>query len=306
MPHDNATHPDPVSDRRRPVSLLGMSRIAVVGSVNLDMVATCARLPQPGETVGGASMSRHPGGKGANQALAARRMGATVSLVARVGKDPNAEEALALLRQAGVDLTRAWRDPSAPTGVALIVVDSKGENQIVVAPGANGRLAPADVNVGDAEAVICQFEVPIETVEAAAEQATGLFCLNAAPALRLTEPLMKRADVVVVNEVEHAELADSLERFDGLVVITAGAAGAAVYRRGRQVGRATPPSVTPVDTVGAGDAFVGALVVAMVEERSTSEALTRACAAGALATTKPGAQPSLPTSAEVDAVLARV
>jgi ribokinase len=251
-------------------------------------------------------MARHPGGKGANQALAARLMGANVSLIARVGKDPNADEALALLRQAGVDLTRAWRDPSAPTGVALIVVDAKGENQIVVAPGANGRLAPGDVNVDDADAVICQFEVPIETVEAAAEKTTGLFFLNAAPARLLTEPLLKRADVVVVNEVEHAELAAGLERFGGLVVITAGAAGAAVYRRGRQVGRATPPSVTPIDTVGAGDAFVGALVVAMVEERTTNEALTRACAAGALATTKQGAQPSLPTAAEVDAVLARV
>ena len=283
-----------------------MSRIAVVGSVNLDLVASCARLPLPGETVGDATMARHPGGKGANQALAARRMGATVSLIARVGKDPNAEEALALLREAGVDLTRAWRDPAAPTGIALIMVDAKGENQIVVAPGANGRLTPGDVNVDDAEAVICQFEVPIETVEAAAEKTTGLFCLNAAPARQLTEPLLKRADVVVVNEVEHAELAAGLERFDGLVVITAGAAGAAVYRRGRQVGRASPPAVTPVDTVGAGDAFVGALVVAMVEERSTIEALTRACAAGALATTKHGAQTSLPTSAEVDAVLARV
>jgi ribokinase len=283
-----------------------MSRIAVVGSVNLDLVATCARLPMPGETVGDAKMARHPGGKGANQALAARLMGATVSLIARVGKDPNAEEALARLRQAGVDLTRAWRDPSAPTGVAMIVVDEQGENQIVVAPGANGRLAPGDVNVDGAEAVICQFEIPIETVEAAAEMTTGLFCLNAAPARPLTDRLLKRADVVVVNEVEHAELAAGLERFDGLVVITAGAAGAAVYRRGRQVGRATPPSVTPVDTVGAGDAFVGALVVALVEERSTNEALTRACAAGALATTKQGAQPSLPTSAEVDAVLAKV
>jgi ribokinase len=281
-----------------------MSRVVVVGSVNLDLVATCHRLPKPGETVGDARLARHPGGKGANQALSARRMGAEVSLVARVGDDANADEALALLREAGVDLSLARRDPKEPTGVALIVVDEDGENQIVVAPGANQRLAPADVNVAGFDAVICQFEVPIETVEAAAEQAGGLFCLNAAPARSLTSSLVRHADLIVVNEVEHAEVGPDLEGYGGLVVLTTGASGAVLYRRGKEVARATPPRVHPVDTVGAGDAFVGALVVAMIDGLSAVDALTRACAAGALATTKPGAQPSLPTAAEVDSILA--
>lgn len=283
-----------------------MPRVAVVGSVNLDVVATCRRLPQPGETVGDATVTRHPGGKGANQALAAALLGADVSLVARVGKDPEAEHALELLRRAGVDLTRAWRDPSEPTGLAMIVVDTAGENQIVVAPGANARLAPSDVNVEGVDAVISQFEIPMETVEAAAAATHGLFCLNAAPARRLSEAIVRRADLIVVNEVEHAEIGADLVGFDGLVAVTAGAAGAALYRRGRQVARATPPPVRPIDTVGAGDAFVAALVVGILEERSAGDALSRACSAGALATTRRGAQPSLPTAAEVDEIIVRV
>ncbi|MDH4118450.1 MAG: ribokinase [Acidimicrobiia bacterium] len=280
-----------------------MSHIGVVGSVNLDVVATCARLPRPGETVTGATIARHPGGKGANQALAARRLGAATSLIARVGKDAYAEEAMTLLRASGVDLSRAWRDPSEPTGLALIAVDENGENQIVVAPGANARLRPADVNVAGLDAVICQFEIPTETVEAAAEQCTGLFCLNAAPARHLSGPLRRRPDLIVVNEVEHAELESDLTGFEGLVAVTTGASGAALFRRGRLVARATPPRVTVVDTVGAGDSFVAALVVSMLEGRSAQDSLTRACAAGALATTRPGAQPSLPTADELDHLL---
>lgn len=283
-----------------------MVHVGVVGSVNLDVVASAHRLPRPGETVGGATVSRHPGGKGANQALAARRMGAKVSLVARVGRDANADEALALLRADGVDLSRAWRDPNQPTGIALITVDPEGENQIVVAPGANAALAPADVKITDVDGVICQFEIPEDAVDEAARQATGLFCVNAAPARRLTDVVRKRADVIVVNEIERGELDADLERFEGLVAVTLGAAGAALYRRGRQVARATPPPVRPVDTVGAGDAFVGALVVSMLQERSAQDALARACAAGALATVVRGAQPSLPTADQVDAAMVRV
>ncbi len=283
-----------------------MVHVGVVGSVNLDVVASVQRLPRPGETVGGATVARHAGGKGANQALAARRLGARVSLVARVGRDANAEEALALLRADGVDLSRAWRDPRSPTGLALITVDPSGENQIVVAPGANASLAPADIKVADVDAVICQFEVPDAAVDEAARQATGLFCVNAAPARRLTDTVRKRADLIVVNEIEHAELDSDLSRFEGLVAVTIGAGGAALYRRGRQVAKATPPPVRPVDTVGAGDAFVAALVVSLLEQRSAQQAVARACAAGALATTIPGAQPSLPTTEQVDAAMARV
>jgi ribokinase len=282
-----------------------MVRVGVVGSVNLDVVATTDRLPQPGETVGSAVIDRYPGGKGANQALAARRMGAEVSLVARVGRDPEADQALALLREAGVDLSRSWRDLRAPTGVALITVDPNGENQIVVAPGANSALAPSDIKVGDLPAVIVQFEIPVPAVEEAARQASGLFCVNAAPARRIGEVVLRRADVIIVNEVERAELDAELERFDGLVVVTLGAKGAAAYRRGRQVARAEPPPVEATDTVGSGDAFVGAFVVSLLEERSVSDALSRSCAAGALAATVRGAQPSLPTAEQVEAVAVR-
>lgn len=283
-----------------------MARIGVVGSVNVDVVARAPKLPQPGETVGGATVSHHPGGKGANQALAARRMGSEVTLVARVGRDSNADLALSLLREAGVDLSRSWRDLKQPTGLAMIVVDHKGENQIVVAPGANASLAPSDVNVSDLRAVICQFEIPEATVDEVARQCNGLFCVNAAPARRLTETMRRNVDVLVVNEVERIELERDLERFEGLVAVTMGAAGAALYRRGRQVARATPPAVRPVDTVGAGDAFVGALVVSILEERSAQDSLNRACAAGALATTMHGAQPSLPTAEQVEAALVSV
>jgi ribokinase len=279
-----------------------MPRIVVVGSVNLDIVAHCDRLPLPGETVGGGVVSRHPGGKGANQALAARRMGAEVSLVSRVGDDANADEALALLINDGVDVARVERDANAPTGVALIVVDRLGENQIVVAPGANALLAPEDVDLAGADAVVSQLETPMETVEAAAIRAPNMFCLNASPIMPLPDVVLGRADLIVVNEHERAELEANLSGFDGLVAVTSGAAGAVLLRRGLMVAKAVPPRVHPIDTVGAGDAFMGAFVVAMVEERPMQEALERACAAGALATTRPGAQPSLPTAAEVDAL----
>src|SRR3954470_14874654 len=151
-------------------------RICVVGSVNLDLVARCERLPLPGETLGGATLDRVPGGKGANQALAARLLGADVRLVACVGNDPVADEALARLVAAGVD-TSGVRRCDAPTGIALIVVAESGENQIVVAPGANWELEPDAVEIRPDEAVLCQLEVPVPVVERAAQQSTRLFCL---------------------------------------------------------------------------------------------------------------------------------
>lgn len=280
-----------------------MSRITVVGSVNLDLVARAPHLPQPGETVTGADLERHPGGKGANQALAAHRLGAEVSLVARVGEDVFADEALTLLRAEGVDLTAVEARPGAPTGIALIVVAADGENQIVVAPGANRLLDAGEVDVAGAEAVVCQLEVPIEAVAAAVETAMGLVCINAAPAAAVPPALLQRADVVVVNETEHRVLADGLSACRGLVVTTLGAAGAVAHRGGHEVARAGPPAVEAVDTVGAGDAFVAALVVALLEGRGEADALGWACAAGAAATSRPGAQPSLPTREEVEEVM---
>ena len=282
-----------------------MARVTVVGSVNLDLVMRVPRLPVVGETVTDGTFSRHPGGKGANQALAARRLGATVSLVAAVGDDETAEAALALLEQAGVDLSRCWMHESLPTGVAVILVDSHGENQIAVALGANRSLTADALELGSEEAIICQLEIPIETVQAAAASTTGFFCLNAAPARTVPREVLKRADLVVVNEVEHATLGVDLSEVRGLVALTLGSAGATLYRHGRAVAKATPPRVEVVDAVGAGDCFVAALTVGLLDGLSPDLALQRAVVAGALATTVEGAQASMPTRAEVDALIAQ-
>lgn len=282
-----------------------MTRVTVVGSVNLDLVMRVPRLPVAGETVTDGKFSRQPGGKGANQALAARRLGASVSLVAAVGEDEAAEAALVLLEEAGVDLSRCWVHESLPTGVAVILVDSSGENQIAVAPGANRSLSPEALELGLDEAVICQLEIPVETVEAAAASTSGFFCLNAAPARTVPKEVLKRADLVVVNEVEHATLGVDLSDVRGLVALTLGSAGATLYRHGRTVAKATPPRVKVVDAVGAGDCFVAALTVGLLDGLSPELALQRAVLAGAIATTVEGAQASMPTRAQVDALIAR-
>ncbi len=266
-------------------------RITVVGSINLDLVARCKALPRPGETVGGATLGRFPGGKGANQAVACARLGAEVRMVAAVGRDPFAGEALAGLREAGVELD--LREVDEPTGVALITVDADGETTIVVSPGANALLGGFDLPPCDA--VLCQQEIPDEAVITAWEQATGMFCLNAAPARRIpVDP-----DLAIVNRFE----LESLARTDGLVALTLGAEGAVLLEDGEEVARATPPSVDVVDGTAAGDAFTACLLVSLLEGRDHEESLTRACAAGALAASRLGAQPSLPTAAEIDAIL---
>ena len=246
-----------------------------------------------------AVFERHPGGKGANQAVAAARLGADVKLIGCVGNDAFADEALAGLVESGAALDVGKVD--APTGVALIFVDGRGDTEIVVAPGANAALGPADVEIDPEDAVLCQMEVPGATVAAAARQAQGFFCLNAAPARSVPPEALSRADLVVVNRFEWEALD---RRRVGLVALTLGAAGAVLLRRGREVARATPPRVTALDGTAAGDAFCAALVVSLLEQRSHEEALARACAAGAIAASRPGAQPSLPTAAEVDAILA--
>jgi ribokinase len=268
--------------------------IAVVGSINLDLVARCERLPRPGETLTGATFERVPGGKGANQALAAARLGADVRLVGAVGRDPFADEALGLLEESGIDLRIATLD--VPTGVALILVDARGENQIVVAPGAN-QYAEQDGHDG-VDAVLCQLEIPLETVAAAARDAP-FFCLNAAPAAPLPADLLGHVDLLVVNRYEH----ESVGRFAGLTALTLGAGGAVLLEGGEEVARAAPPEVEAVDGTAAGDAFTACLLVSLLERRPRDEALARACAAGALATSRAGAQPSLPTAAEVDEIL---
>lgn len=277
-------------------------RLTVVGSINLDFVATAPRLPRAGETVTGATLARHPGGKGANQALAARRLGAEVALIGRVGRDGMAGEAMALLLADEVDVGGVTADAAAPTGVALIAVDPTGENQIVVAAGANHRVRPEQLPARIEGPLILQLELPVETVEAAVGRATDFVCVNLAPAAAVSDQLLRRADLLVVNETEAAFYGDRLHQGGGRVVTTMGARGAVMYQRGSEIARATPPNVKAVDATGAGDCFVGAICVALLEGMEPEAALRFACAAGAIAATRPGAQPSLPTRAEVEAM----
>jgi ribokinase len=264
--------------------------ITVVGSVNLDLVARCERLPRPGETITDAVFARVPGGKGANQAVACARLGADVTFVGAVGADAFAEEALAGLREAGVALELEIADE--PTGVASILVDAAGETVIVVSPGANATLGAVVLPAHDA--VLCQLEIPDAAVTSAWEGCTGVFCLNAAPA----RPVAVDPDLTVVNRYE----LESLVRRDGLVAVTLGAEGAYLLEDGEEVARATPPAVAAVDGTAAGDAFTSCLLIGLLEGREYDDALRRACVAGALTATRPGAQPSLPTTDEIDAL----
>ncbi|MFM1959328.1 MAG: hypothetical protein RL588_845 [Pseudomonadota bacterium] len=278
-------------------------RVLVVGSVNLDIVATASALPRPGETVIGATLQRHPGGKGANQALALARLGADVRLWARTGDDAFADEALALLEAEGVDLADVVRLPDATTGVALIGVDGSGENQILVASGANTRASPADLPARIDGALLCQMECPLEVVAEAVRRAQGFVALNLAPFAPLPQDCLERADLVVVNQIEAEALGSRAARVGGALAVTLGAQGAQLFRQGALVAEARPPRVEPVDATGAGDVFTAALMVALLEGRSDAEALRFACAAAALSTTRPGAQPACPRRGEVEALL---
>jgi ribokinase len=272
--------------------MAGQPRITVVGSANVDLVARSERLPRPGETISGAVFEKIPGGKGANQAVAAARLGAEVRFVGRIGTD---DLVLRSLELEGIDTSGVQRD-GGESGVALILVDAEGENVIVVAPGANARLRPEDVAVGEADAVIAQLEIPDEAVAAAAAQAS-FFCLNAAPAREIAlEP-----DLLVVNRYEY----EAVGPRGKLVALTLGADGAVLLEHGHEVARATPPRVHAVDGTAAGDAFCAALVVSLLQGRPREQALARACAAGAIAASRRGAQPSLPTAFEVDEILAK-
>lgn len=280
-----------------------MTTIAVTGSVNLDLSASVSKLPEPGETVTGATLSRFPGGKGGNQALAARRLGAEVRLIACVGRDAHAEEALAMLREEGVNLDSLAIDAAAPTGVAMISVDPSGENQIVVAPGANRKLMPDALSFADEDALICQLEVPADTVAEAAKLFRGFVTMNLAPAKEVDVAVLQRADLVIVNEIEAAWYGPTLSACTGYVATTFGAAGAVLERGGETVARARAPRITAIDSVGAGDSFTAALTVALVEGQDPEDALRFACAAGACAASRPGAQPSLPRRSDVESML---
>jgi ribokinase len=261
--------------------------LTVVGSINLDLVARVDALPRAGETVAGTSFARYPGGKGANQAVAAARLGARVRMVGAVGEDPLAVEALSGLVEAGVHLDVAR---TGSTGIALILVAADGENQIVVVPGANADVSPTSPQ----GAVLCQLEVS-DAVVAAAQRDAAFFALNAAPA----RPIDLEPDLLIVNRLEYEVVSRGK-----LVAVTYGADGAALFESGLEVARAHPPRVHAVDGTAAGDAFAACLVVSLLEGRPRDEALTRACAAGAIAASRAGAQPSLPSAEEVEAILA--
>ena len=240
----------------------------------------------------GARFSRVPGGKGANQAVAAARLGADVALVGCVGRDELAEEALAELREAGVE--ERWIARDVPTGIALITVDGAGETTIVVAPGANGELRPEDLSLGDADAVLCQQEIPAQTVARAAELAHRFF-LNAAPA-REGAP---EAELTIVNRLE----LEALGERPGLLCLTLGAEGAVILEDGEEVARAEPPGSRR--STGRLPAMRSRPVSSSRCSKAgrVTKSLRRACAAGALAASRFGAQTSLPTAAEVDALL---
>ncbi len=298
-------------------------RIVVVGSSNTDMIVQADRLPLPGETVLGGDLAIAPGGKGANQAVAAARLGAAVTFVARVGQDMFGREAVENFHREGLDIRYLAQDPQAPSGVALIIVGPGGQNIIAVAPGANRRLTPADVEAArpafaQARAVLLQLEIPIETVLAAAQAgraAGATVILNPAPAPSRPLPvaLFEAVDILTPNETEAAVLtgkqepeeaaAALLARGVGTVIVTLGAEGALVATGSDHMRRIPGFRVKAVDATAAGDAFNGGLAVALARGEPLDAAVRYAHAVAALSVTRLGAQPSLPTAAEVEAFL---
>ena len=291
-----------------------VGRVAVVGSCNMDLVARCAVLPRPGETVLASSYTTIVGGKGANQAIAAGRAGAYCAIVGAVGDDAAGDQIRKTLRDAGVDVS-GLRTIPGPSGTALIVVDDAGENSIVVVPGANGtltELAAHDLDVLDrADAVLFQLEIPIEIIAPAAARSHGLRVLNAAPARALPRELLAAIDLLVVNETEARALAPRESGAAGLlrelvdfvprVALTLGADGVRYADREGSEYVVVAPKVTAVDTTAAGDTFTGVLATALAERRSTREALELACAAASLCVETVGASTAIPTRAAIDA-----
>lgn len=268
----------------RPVTL------TVAGAINIDLTAHTTRAPAPGETVADGILVRQAGGKGANQAVAASRLGAAVHLIGAVGDDPDGREMLVQLRRVGVDVTGVQHTPR-PTGTALIVVDATGENAIVVCPGANGHIDSTRLDVDPHTAVLAQLEIPASVVEAISSATDGFVAINASPATSLTPALTARADLIIVNETEYAALPDLCRA--PLVAVTLGARGAVLYRAGTRVAHAIVPALAVVNTVGAGDAFAAALVVGLLRGDAPQIALDRACAVGAAAVADSQSQPDL-------------
>ncbi len=278
--------------------MTGGPLVAVCGSVNTDLVGYTQRLPRAGETVLGTELHTMPGGKGANQAVAARRYGVAVRLIGAVGADSFGQAAVAGFVAEDIDVSELAVVELAPTGVALICVDATGENQIVVLPGANLHV-PIPRPCG-AAAWLCQGEVPALVIEgtlAAAREDDGLAIINASPVENLDRRVLRDFDLAVVNEIEYAQLrADLPER----VVVTRGAAGARILPGGKDI---ATPRVKALDTTGAGDAFAGVLAAALAEGLDLERSAEVAAAAAALSVEKPGCQPSYPIRAAIESRL---
>lgn len=271
-------------------------RIAVVGSINADLVVQMPKLPGRGETVSSAEPAWFPGGKGANQAVAAARMGGNVSMFGAIGADEPGQMCLSALKQSGVNVDAVVK-VSSPTSTALVMVEHSGENQIVVADGANQYASFDAAQISTADAVLVQFEIPESVIVEVGKAAKGIFCVNAAPVRELSDELAGLIDVLIVNEHEFAQLG---EPKSGLVIVTAGSKEVVAYQNGEVVAKSQPPKVEALDTVGAGDTFVGAFVVAYASGKTIPDSLDLACAASALSTLKLGAQSGMPTASEVN------
>lgn len=296
--------------------------ILVVGSLNTDLVVRTPRHPEVGETIIGTSFQTFPGGKGANQAVAAARLGGRVKMIGRLGADAFGEALLGTVSSDGVDTAFVARDPQAATGVALITVDDRGSNTIVVFSGANARVSPEQISAceeafKDAAVLLLQLECPLPAVKRAIElgRTGGLqIVLNPAPAQALEKALLSEVDYLIPNETELALLTGSESTTDGLktlqawgvkrTIVTLGDKGAIIQEAGSQ--EYIPAyRVNAVDTTAAGDAFVGAFAVALLEGKDAHQATLWGNAAGAISATRPGAQPSLPYRKEFDQFLAK-
>ncbi len=297
-----------------------MPDILVIGSMNADLVVRAPRFPGPGETISGEDLQIIPGGKGANQAVAAARQGASVSMIGRVGNDSFGPLLISHLKRNNVDTSHVQADTGSATGTAIIVVDANAQNSIVLSPGGNGRVSPADmenVSFSNHKLLLLQLEIPLETVFSATRHAkeSGLrVLLNPAPARPLPEELISLPDFILPNETELSLLTNQavtdvssaekaakslLERGAQNVIVTLGANGALMVSHGTT--KHVPAfKVNVVDTTAAGDAFIGGFSSALLRNESLEGAVRYGCVCGALAATKFGAQPSLPTREEVE------
>jgi len=305
-----------------------MAKIITVGSINMDLVVRAPHIPIPGETVLGSNFDTFPGGKGANQAVAAARQGASTAFIGRVGQDAFGQQLATGLKAEGIDIHYIGVDKDAASGVALITLDADGQNSIVVAPGANHKLTPEHVLAANTvfagtDVLLLQLETPLDTVIAAAKLAkkhNAKVALNPAPAQPLPGELLSLVDVLIPNESETALLtgleADTFDQVEtaarkllslgvGCVVITLGSRGALLVYGNHPAIHVPSFPVKVVDTTAAGDSFVGAFSVALADRLPLNDAVKRGCAAGALAASRLGAQPSIPTKAETNKLLVR-